>query len=283
MRAVQRFEGDLCRFFSDGESSSYLASAMPGPVTFLKFVLGVPMWPITLSLWGIFRSAPSDEHFWVWPPAWLGLSGFSASRVLDWFLFPHYICNWVAVPLLLMGLAMQMGYVFAFLLMLPFVFVLEACLVGTLWRWYFGTTDGDYSRMKWTRELAARVKRGVFEDAMVVIGLEALGSALSSLVTADGTFRVVALFFLVQAALLGAAIFLRDCAEQEWALAAVHLGWSMVVLCAKSCTLRNPFVTSLQIGCESDEDALETGEIDLSTASDSGESVSKSATVACAQ
>lgn len=271
MIAVQRFNGDFARFFDEGDSSSYFAIAMPGPGTFLKFVLAVPFWPITLSLWGIFQESPWEDHVWVWPPCWFGVSGFSATRLLDWFLFPHYIFNWILAPFVVFAIAAQVGDFILTLLVLPFAVVLEIVLVGALWRWYFGTRDGQNHCMQWSHDVLARAGRIVFRSRRkhrIITLLELLGSALSTLMAGIGSVADVALVFLVQVGVLVAALFFRGCAEQEWALASVHLGWTLVVLCAKACSRSNPFVTPIQVGYESDNEKSESGEIECATVGD---------------
>lgn len=287
MIAVQRFDGAFPRFFDLGEPSSYFAIAMPGPGTFLKYILAVPFWPITLSLWGIYQESPWVDFIWVWPPCWFSVSGFSASRLLDWFLFPHYIFNWILAPFVLLAIAAQVLELVITLLFLPFAVVLEIVLVGALWRWYFGTRSGQNHCMQWSHDILARAGGIVFRSRRknrINTLLELFGSALSTLMAGVGSVADVALVFAVQVGVLVAAVFFRGCAEQEWALASAHLGWSLVVLCAKSCCHSNPFVTARRVGYESDNEKSETGEIECATVGDSvatvGNTVSTTTSVA---
>ncbi|CAM9902738.1 unnamed protein product, partial [Pylaiella littoralis] len=77
---------------ADIESFEHISSAelyVPGPIAFLKLVSGVPVWPLSLVAWGVYKDRDmSNDFVWVWPPSWLRASDPSVDRVLDWILFP---------------------------------------------------------------------------------------------------------------------------------------------------------------------------------------------------
>lgn len=227
-----------------------LRGAVPGPAAFVVLLMGMPFWMISLSLWGVstFANSETDEHLWMWPSSWVGVvSGFEMDRALTWCLLPHYVCNWVGAPVVAVMGALEAGRVLVFLgaAVATLVGVLLLCLlevlcVGMIWRWYFSRENKTC--MRWPAALWERFSAKFLDKDAYYVVVENVQVMLHCVLTAVfcGLKRndnpvFSALLFVYQVALLGVALFVTsDCAEQEWALASVIVGMSLVVLCAKA-------------------------------------------------
>lgn len=247
-----------------------LASVVPGPVSFLKFIMCVPVWPMSLVFWGVFHTEPSSDHFWVSPLPWLGVSGPSVERMLDWILSPYFLVTWGVACVEYFGLTLTLAVGIGALLLSVGVLL---CLVVwgiangvafcsmALWRWYFAIVEnkdesnvGESNISKALRQYCEAVNHSctyIRAEARKINGPtwfwlceSGCGNGLSWLMYLLDT-RFACLSIFLGAALLFVAVSMEGfdeyCAEQEWAFASAHVSWYLVVLFFKLGFDKNPF------------------------------------------
>lgn len=251
-----------------------LASVVPGPVSFLKFILCVPVWPMSLVMLDIFRNEPSGDHYWVSPLSWLGVTGPSVERMLDWVVSPYLVMTWVVAFLESVALTMILIAGAGALLFSVGVFFCLAVwsivngvvfCVLSLWRWYFAITivdnkdesdDKEESNIsKASRQYCEAVNHrctSIRAEVHKVDGPTWLwlcesgcGNVLSWLMYWLDTRFVCCAVFLA-GVLLFAAVSMEgsdeyNCGEQKWAFASAHVSWFLVVFFFKVGFENNPF------------------------------------------
>jgi len=200
------------RFFENLTPADFI----PGPISFLKLVVvGVPVWPLSLVVWGVYnRDTSSNDFLWVWPTSWLGVSQPSVKRVLDWILFPHYIMTWIG-GLVAGLLVLALGFSLLFLM---------GKAVVAMWDMYWSEEEGFFDRFR----MPSSSMRNTMEVLHPLLEF-ALGSGMSFILWFDWPHGVVASIGIVEVILLAVAVGVGDCAEQEWTFAAIQISWVLVL------------------------------------------------------
>lgn len=232
MRAVGETELHACHASPSDSGGRLIEFLLPGPMTFARFLLIVPVWPMLLvysesaSFWPFSmandgdHSLPSSENaLWVSPTDWLrvGKPTLSVSdndsplSFLYWTIVPHLL--WTLVSVVWVGL-------------------LGLCRIFC---WYFGHTE-DWSAHPWGVYFASQ------ESPFHVWSRNiqgALGLGLTTWLAKD--FKRLLLFSGALAGLLFESHKHGACVEQEWAFVFAHASWWAIMLMGHAARKKNVF------------------------------------------
>lgn len=207
---------------------------LPGPMTFARFLLMVPVWPMLLvysenaSFWPFSMAAEGDhslpasgDAMWVNPKDWFRVAvpsldvsdNGSPLSYIYWAIVPHLL--WALIATVWTGL---FG-------------------VGRLFYWYFGHSV-DWSMHSWGAYFASQASPFHVWSSKLQ---GALGLGFTAWVTKE-FFRLF-VFSVVLAALLIEGFKGGPCLEQEWAFLFAHVAWWGILLIGQAARKKNVFRT----------------------------------------